>query len=147
MLYPRRFGTNPLYPKNTKFRVIRKDDTSGCGVLSLRSFRRGEVVAAMAGEVVPDILQIDDNFHLYDPHFSGYFLHSCFPNISLDMQKMIITAVRDIGANTHLTMDYAETEKVLYKQFSCACGSDNCRKWIVGNQEVDRAKFAEMIHR
>ncbi|HAU08117.1 MAG TPA: SET domain-containing protein-lysine N-methyltransferase, partial [Gammaproteobacteria bacterium] len=113
MLYPASFGDNPLYPKDTDFRVIRKDDTNGFGVISLRSFKRGEIVAAMAGEVVTDIrqhtLQIDDESHLHDTHFSGYFLHSCSPNISLDMRNMLITAVEDIPANSYLYMDYAET--------------------------------------
>ena len=36
MLYPASFGDNPLYPKDTDFRVIRKDDTNGFGVISLR---------------------------------------------------------------------------------------------------------------
>ena len=57
MLYPASFGDNPLYPKDTDFRVIRKDDTNGFGVISLRSFKRGEIVATMVGEVVTDIRQ------------------------------------------------------------------------------------------
>ena len=77
MLYPASFGDNPLYPKDTDFRVIRKDDTNGFGVISLRSFKRGEIVATMAGEVVTDIrqhiLQIDDESHLRDI----YFLRIC----------------------------------------------------------------------
>ena len=87
MLYPASFGDNPLYPKDTDFRVIRKDDTNGFGVISLRSFKRGEIVAPMAGEVVTDIrqhiLQIGDESHLHDIYFSGYVLHSCSLNISL----------------------------------------------------------------
>ena len=140
MLYPANFGDNPLYPKESDFRVIQKDDTNGFGVISLRAFKRGEIVAAMAGDVVADIrqhtLQIDDNLHLHDTFFSGYFLHSCSPNISLDMKNLLVTALEDIPANSYLYMDYAQTEKVLYKQFSCACGSENCRGWITGNQEI-----------
>lgn len=87
MLCPASFGGNPLYPKDTDFRVIRKDDTNGFGVISLRSFKRGEIVATMVGEVVTDIrqhiLQIDDESHLHDICFSGYVLHSCSLNISL----------------------------------------------------------------
>ena len=149
MLYPASFGDNPLYPKDTDFRVIRKDDTNGFGVISLRSFKRGEIVAAMAGERVSDIrqhtLQIDDNTHLHDTYFSGYFLHSCSPNISLDMRNMLITAVKDIAANSYLTMDYAETEQVLFRQFACACGSENCRGWITGNKEIHPGFIQEAI--
>ena len=149
MLYPASFGDNPLSPKDTDFRVIRKDDTNGFGVIALRSFKRGEIIAAMAGEVVTDIrqhtLQIDDNTHLHDVHFSGYFLHSCEPNISLDMKAMRITALQDIAAESYLYMDYAETEQVLFKQFACACGSDSCRGWITGNQEVHPGLVHEAI--
>lgn len=140
MLYPASFGDNPLFPQDSDFRVIRKDDTNGFGVIALRAFKRGEVVAAMAGEIVSDIrqhtLQIDADTHLHDTYFSGYFLHSCAPNISLDMKNLRVTALEDIAANSYLTMDYAETEQVLFKQFACSCGTVHCRGWITGNQEI-----------
>jgi hypothetical protein len=72
---------------------------------------------------------------LYDVYFAGYFLHSCDPNISLNMQKMTVTAVQDIQANSYLFMDYSETEEILYKKFVCSCGSDKCRGLIVGKNE------------
>ena len=52
------------------------------------------------------------------------------------MQRMTVTAVKDIAANSFLYMDYAETEEVLYKQFPCSCGSENCRGWITGSLEM-----------
>lgn len=148
MLYPNKFGDNPLYPQDTDFRVIRKDDTSGWGVLSLRAFKKGEIIAAMAGERVSDIrqhtLQISPGVHLHDTYFSGYFLHSCSPNIFLDMQAMTVIAVKDIEANTYLYMDYSQTEDVLYKQFACSCGSAHCRGWITGCKEEAHA-FAPQL--
>lgn len=140
MLYPKKFGTNPLFPQASDFRVVSKDQSSGDGVLALRSFSAGELVAVISGEIVPDIrqhtLQISANKHLLDLYFTGYLLHSCSPNISVDMQRMTVTAVKDIAANTFLYMDYAETEEVLYKQFPCSCGSENCGGWITGSLEV-----------
>ena len=151
MLYPASFGDNPLYPKDTDFRVIQKDDTNGFGVIALRGFRKGEIIAAMAGEVVSDIrqhtLQIDDHAHLHDTYFSGYLLHSCSPNVSLDMKNLLVTALADIPANSYLTMDYAETEQALFKQFACACGSENCRGWITGNQEIHPGLVQEIAMR
>ncbi|MCW9032132.1 MAG: SET domain-containing protein-lysine N-methyltransferase, partial [Gammaproteobacteria bacterium] len=89
-----------MFPKSTDFKVIHKDDKSGSGVICFRSFKQGEVIAHMTGEVINEIrqhtLQISSDRHLYDPHFSGYFLHSCAPNISLDMENMTVTALKAI---------------------------------------------------
>ncbi len=147
MLYPKKFGSNPLFPQASDFCVVSKDQSSGCGVLALRSFAAGELVAVISGDIVPDIrqhtLQISANKHLLDLHFTGYLLHSCSPNISVDMQRMTVTALKDIAANTFLYMDYAETEEVLYRQFPCSCGSENCRGWITGSLEVPVGSLIE----
>lgn len=140
MLYPREFGNDALFPKSTDFAVVYKDELTGKGVIAYRAFKRGEVIAKMAGHVVSDIrqhtLQIDSEKHLFDPYFSGYFLHSCAPNISLNMEAMTVTALEDIPANSYLYMDYAETEDFLFKQFPCSCGAENCRGWVMGRKDV-----------
>lgn len=139
MLYPAHFGHNPLFPKESDFEVVYKDERSGKGVICYRAFKRGEVIAHMAGEVINEIrqhtLQISPDRHLFDPYFSGYFLHSCSPNISLDMANMTVTALCDIPADSYLYMDYAETEDHLFKQFPCSCGSTNCRGWVGGKKD------------
>ena len=143
MLYPEKFGVNPLFPQATDFKVITKDESTGYGVLALRSFKAGDLVAAITGEVVTDILQhtlqICEGKHLLDQYFTGYLLHSCSPIISVDMHNMTVTALQHIPANTFLYMDYAQTEEVLYKQFPCSCGSEICRGWITGSLEVPAA--------
>ena len=140
MLYPATYGQNPMLPKATDFMVVHKDDMTGKGVICYRAFKRGEVIAHMTGEVISEIrqhtLQISADKHLYDPHFSGYFLHSCDPNISLDMKNLTVTALKDIPANSYLYMDYAETEDYLFKQFPCSCGASNCRGWITGKKQM-----------
>ena len=148
MLYPVKFGKNPIFPKATDFEVVFKDEMSGNGVICYRSFKRGEVIAGMSGEVISEIrqhtLQIDSEKHLFDPYFSGYFLHSCDPNISLDMDLLVVTALRDIPANSYLYMDYAETEDYLFKQFPCSCGADNCRGWVAGKKDLLPMMHAEV---
>lgn len=140
MLYPKKFGTNPLFPQASDFRVITKDHSSGYGVLALRSFEAGELIAVISGEIIPEILQhtlqISEGKHLLDLYFTGYLLHSCSPNISVDMENMTVTALEDIPANSFLYMDYAQTEEVLYKQFQCGCGTEACRGWITGSRET-----------
>lgn len=140
MLYPKEFGADPLFPQETDFAVVHINDEIGKGVISYRAFRRGSILAKMTGIRVSDIrqhtLQIDDDTHNFDPYFSGYFLHACSPNISLDMKNMVVIALKDIEPNEYLYMDYAETEAKLFRQFPCSCGFDNCRGWVTGNQEV-----------
>lgn len=140
MLYPPIYGDDPLFPQASDFAVIHKDATSGQGVISYRPLKRGDVIARMAGEIIDTIrqhtLQISPNKHLFDPYFSGYFLHSCSPNVFLDMKTLTVTALRDIPANSFLYMDYADTEDYLFKQFPCSCGSHNCRGWVSGKKEI-----------
>jgi uncharacterized protein len=140
MLYPHSYGENLRHPKSTDFSVVQKDDNTGFGVISYRSFKANEVLAHVSGEVVSDIrqhtLQIARNKHLYDPYFTGYLLHSCNPNVSLNMKRLTLTALRDIPENSFLYMDYAETEDTLFRQFSCSCGQENCRGVITGRKET-----------
>lgn len=140
MLYPAHYGQDPLFPKASDFEVVHKDELSGKGVICYRAFKRGDLIAHMNGEVINEIrqhtLQIDNDRHLFDPYFSGYFLHSCAPNISLDMKNMTVTALQDIPANSYLYMDYAETEDHLFKQFPCSCGANSCRGWIGGKKDM-----------
>jgi hypothetical protein len=141
MLYPVELGNDPLFPQAEDFQVVFKDDQVGRGVICYRAFKQGELMARMAGEVITDIrqhsLQIDEGKHLYDTYFSGYFLHACDPNIALDMKELTVTAVKDIEANSYLYMDYSSTEDVLFRQFPCNCGSDNCKGWVLGKKEID----------
>lgn len=140
MLYPDHFGKDPLFPKHSDFAVVFKNEMAGRGVITYRAFKKGEIMARMAGDIVGEIrqhtLQLTTETHLFDPYFSGYFLHSCSPNISLNMLDLTVTALEDIPANSFLYMDYAETEDVLFKQFPCSCGAANCRGWITGRKEV-----------
>lgn len=136
MLYPSEFGNDPLFPQAKDFEICVKDDVSGKGVKTLRKWSKGQVLARMTGHQISEIrqhtLQISPTTHNYDPYFSGYFLHACDPNISLNMEQMTITALKDIDAGSWLYMDYAETEDYLFKVFPCSCNSSNCRGWVTG---------------
>jgi hypothetical protein len=140
MLYPPELGNDPLFPRAEDFSIIFKDKMTGKGVISYRSFQKGTIMARFTGHTVPDIrqhtLQLSKTTHNFDPYFTGYFLHSCAPNISVNMKEMTITALQDIAENSYLYMDYAETEDYLFKQFPCSCGAENCRGWITGRLEL-----------
>jgi len=140
MIYPNEYELEPgrNYPCRKDF-TVNHCKTTGCGIYVKRNFKKGEMVARMAGITVPYILQhtlqISPFLHLYDPHFTGLLLHSCNPFVSLDMNTLEIWALQDIDTGEALTMDYAQTEDKLFKQFPCACGAVNCRKWVTGRKE------------
>ena len=138
-LYPPEFAVGDGYPTDFDVVVADEDDERGRGVFALRPFVRGHMICRISGIIVHEIrqhtLQITPTSHLYDPYFTGYLLHSCGPNTFLDMQRFELWALQDIGVGEALTMDYASTEDVLFKQFRCSCGSANCRNWITGRRE------------
>ncbi len=139
-LYPNSYPINIRYPKVKDFTICRRDDNFGFGVLCRKSFIPGELVASMYGSIVQECqqhtLQIDSTCHLLDLNFAGYLLHSCEPNIQLDMTQLIATCIRPINSGEFLTIDYSATEDVLFKQFACCCKSKICRGWIAGKKET-----------
>jgi hypothetical protein len=54
----------------------------------------------------------------------------------LDILRFELWALKDIEVGEALSMDYASTEDVLFKQFPCLCGAGNCRGWITGRREA-----------
>nr|WP_246185142.1 SET domain-containing protein-lysine N-methyltransferase [Pandoraea morbifera] len=138
-LYPFE-GLKDGYPSSRQFEVCRTAGGEGNGVRTLVPFARGQRISRMAGLLSSQrklhTLQVSETTHLYDPHFSGLLLHSCAPSSVLDMKRLEIFALRDISAGEFLTIDYACTEEVLARQFSCECGAPNCRRWITGFREL-----------
>lgn len=128
------------YPSFDTFQIIQTQDGRGAGVRVLKAFARGRRMARVSGQITAfcrlHTLQINAHTHLYDPHFSGLLLHSCDPNVRLDMAGFELWSLRDIAAGEMLTMDYASTEDVLMRQFECHCGAPNCRRWITGAKEL-----------
>ena len=128
------------YPSPKSFQIVQTDDGRGVGVRALIGFRRGSMIARVSGQVISTCrlhtLQINSQTHLYDPHFSGLLLHSCDPNVRLDMSVFELWALRDIATGEMLTMDYASTEDVLMRQFACQCGAPGCRRWVTGAKEL-----------
>nr|MBF0220959.1 SET domain-containing protein-lysine N-methyltransferase [Desulfobulbaceae bacterium] len=139
-MYPAHFGNNPLFPNKKDFKVVLKNHVSGMGVMTFKSFSKGALICALAGDIITDIrqhsLQIEPDLHLYDTYFSGYFLHSCSPNVYLDMKNLLVYATQEINSMDYLLMDYAQTEDYLYKEFPCTCGAYNCRGWVTGRKQL-----------
>ena len=58
MLYPAKYGNDPLFPQACDFRVMFKDNLAGKGVFTYRAFAQGEVIAKMAGEITESYCSI-----------------------------------------------------------------------------------------
>ena len=151
-MYPACYGDNPRFPHPNDFQVIQKNGSFGQGVICYRRFETGDLVAEFAGEIIHEMtqhsLQIEPGVHLSDLYFAGYFLHSCSPNVYVDMKRRQVHALKPIEPYDFLEMDYAQTEEILFKQFACSCGSPECRGWITGSAETanqDDPAFQEFL--
>jgi hypothetical protein len=111
----------------------------GRGVRTLVARRAGEVIHHFTGVIGPKIkqhtLQVGPGRHIAETQVIGFLSHSCEPDCRLDMARSELTALRDIPAGDLLTVDYAATEDVLFRQFACHCGAAACRRWITGRAE------------
>ncbi len=134
--YPDHLSVVPNEPGWEDFCVLDVDGKRGQGVLVLRDYSQGSVLFRMNGTLKTEMtlhsLQMAPGLHLDDPYFAGKVLHSCEPNSWLDVETRIYFATRDIEAGELLTMDYDETEDVLFRAFNCCCGSTQCRGTIGG---------------
>jgi hypothetical protein len=97
------------------------------------------VIHTFTGVVGPELkqhtLQVAPGLHISETRVIGFLSHSCDPDCRLDMERSELVALRDIAEGEFLTIDYAATEDVLYRQFACHCGADTCRHWITGRAE------------
>lgn len=123
-------------PEVGDFVVARIDAARGEGVIALRSYSAGDLLFRMNGvwmsRVTQHTLQMGPDMHLHDPWFAGKVLHCCEPNSRLDVTTQRYYAVRDIEPGDLLTMDYDETEDVLFRSFVCRCGAPSCRGLVAG---------------
>lgn len=144
-IYPHEFVSEHHQPGVTTVQYptihdIMKQETAeyGVGIMAMRHFGRGEslrFIAQQTPHLLQHSLQRNPGDNLYDPYFIGFLLHSCNPNVVLDMHQQRVFFIRDIAQGEPLCMDYASTEDVLYSQFPCGCHAPNCRGWIAGRSE------------
>ena len=134
--YPAEIPPFPNEPLRDRFAIVPQRFDVGEGVVTLVPFRPGDEPFAFRGVVVAErtlfSLQLPDGRHLHDPWFMGKVLHHCEPNCSVDMERLVFVATRDIAANEPITMDYNQTEDTLFRHFTCRCGAPTCRGRMTG---------------
>ena len=150
MIYPSKYGNDPLFPQQEDFKIDFKNHVVGSGIITLKPFKKGKTIAKLAGDVVqairPHTFQVNSEMHLNDDYFLGYFIHSCVPNTKIDTKKLLATALQNIEAGSFISIDYSATEDYLFRQFKCNCGNKKCRGVIAGKKEHKRSNLTMMSY-
>lgn len=136
--YPEALPPFEHEPTTDRFEIRQISEDSGQGIVALVDFEPGDVVFRFTGFVLAEqtlfTLQAQPGLFVHDPFFMGKTLHSCDPNCDVDMATRTFTARRTIRAGDIVTMDYEQTEDVLWRPFMCGCGAADCRGWIRGRR-------------
>lgn len=134
----------PITDNADVLEVLDVDSQYGLGVRTLVPWWAGDVVHRFTGLVSAELklhsLQVNEHLHISETRFIGFLSHACDPNVRLDMSRFEVVALKDVAAGDLLTIDYAATEDILYRQFACHCGAAACRRWITGRAEGANAE-------
>ena len=124
---------------------VDRSGIEGTGIKTNKSFKRGEIIARIQGEVIefktsskkqaqsiPTWYGLDET-HWIDPGKSIFrFLnHSCEPNAAITGTRTI-RARKSIPPDSEITIDYSMTDvdELWQLEEICNCGSRKCRKII-----------------
>jgi|AntRauTorckE6833_2_1112554.scaffolds.fasta_scaffold10509_3 hypothetical protein len=66
--------------------------------------------------------------------------HSCDPNVAIPTKRKVV-AIKNIPADTELTMDYSLTDAELGWSIDCSCGSKDCRGKIGPIQTLPKSFY------
>lgn len=122
--------------------LIIETEEYGKAVVSKKNFKKGQVVFDFSdGEILnyqtQHTLQIVEGKYIDHP-IAGYVKHSCDPNcwVIPDTQQFVCRL--DIKVGDFISMDYEQTEDVLFTPFDCNCGSPACRGHISGRKVTNQ---------
>ncbi len=137
--YPDIIPAEDRHPTSAKFIVVETGDARGRGLKGKAAFHKDEYVAKLSGVIVNhttlDTIQITPMLYFADPWFCRFLLHSCNPNLEINVENLHVKALKDISSGEYLTIDYATTDDTVTFQFACNCGAPNCRGWVKGRAE------------
>ena len=90
-------------------------------------------------------IQIDDNVHIEGTGNSNAYLnHSCDANAYVDWEGRCLRARRHIQTAEEITCNYFTTDYELHEQFTCRCGSPECKGEIRGFKYLSREEQLEL---
>jgi hypothetical protein len=119
-------------------------------LVSVGALAPGAVVAGIhsvgvVGRASYRSVQIAENRHIEDIGVLAYLNHSCAPNVAIDVERMVVTAIRPIAAGDELTFFYPSTEWDMAQPFQCWCGAEGCLGWVEGARHVVRDVLAHHV--
>lgn len=136
-------------PQIPGLRVMRSS-LHGYGVIALRDFKEGDLMAEIEGVAWRADEEWDDRYTLritdalcFDMvDQTRWINHSCTANAEIDLGVdergepwAKLYAWRDIAAGEEVTYDYEFPAELAEP---CTCGSPQCRRWIVREEELHR---------
>jgi len=152
---PKDRDTRKRSPSDPQHLVIRRSNIDSEGCYTTKPIKRGEFVVEYQGRR----LTIAEGDALYDKHPRTYLFgltdgkhvidgegvaafinHSCDPNCEVDEVdgRVLISAIRDIGAGEELAYDYNLYDGDLDDPSPCWCGAGNCRGSMYSEEELAR---------
>lgn len=119
-------------------------------LVSSRVLPQGAVVAGIDGAKVVGSasyrsVQTAEGRHIEDIGVLAYLNHSCAPNVAIDVERMVVMAIRPIAAGDELTFFYPSTEWDMAQPFQCWCGAKGCLGWVGGARHVAKEVLARHV--
>lgn len=114
------------------------------GLFAVAEIAKDEILIDLNGEETLSSptkrsLQIGEGKHAFGREETvGYLNHGCDPNVFLDFSCLRVRALRDIGANEEVKINYLATEYEMHNSFQCNCESPACLRTIRGFKYLTR---------
>ncbi len=90
-------------------------------------------------------IQIGLERHIDDIGALAYLNHSCDPNVFIDVDCLMLRALKDIAIGDELTLFYPATEWEMAQPFQCSCGAEECLGWIGGAKYLSPRLLARHV--
>ena len=119
-------------------------------LVSTRALTQGTVVAgierySLMGTASYRSVQVAEDRHVEDIGVLAYLNHSCAPNVAIDVERMVVRALRPIVAGDELTFFYPSTEWDMAQPFQCWCGAAGCLGRVAGARHIPRDGLARHV--
>jgi hypothetical protein len=112
--------------------------------VATRPIALGEAVASWAGARLLrrptwQSVQVSERRHAEDPRSLNLLNHACAPNVSIDIPRRRVIALRRIRPGEVLAFFYPSTEWSMARPFPCHCGSKRCLHEVRGARDLPLA--------
>lgn len=124
-----------------KIKIVNGFDGLEKRLVAIDRIRKNEVILKLTGKILNHptkrTIQIGRKKH-FKNQFVDYLNHSCNPNSSINIEKLVMVADRAIKPFDDITVNYLSTEYEMVDPFKCNCRSKNCFKDIRGYKFLDK---------